>query len=124
MESRSFDHLVGWLPNAEGKQVGLSFNDKNGKSHLTHSLSGDFTGCPQSDPDHSYNGSRVAYDGGKMDCFLRAASNDVYSIGYYEESDTPFFAALARNYTFVCVIAMVSLLKICQSEQASPPKYG
>lgn len=99
MENRSFDHLLGWLPNAEGKQAGLDFKDKSGESHPTHSLSGDFTGCPHSDPDHSYDGSRVAYDGGKMDGFLRAGSNDVYSIGYYEEKDIPFYAALARNYT-------------------------
>jgi phospholipase C len=99
MENRSFDHLLGWLPNAVGKQAGLTFNDKNGEPHSTHSLSGDFTGCPHADPDHSYGGSRVAYDEGKMDGFLRAGSNDVYSIGYYEEKDIPFYAALARNYT-------------------------
>src|ERR1700736_455129 len=98
MENRSFDHFLGWLPNAEGKQAGLNFTDKNGASHPTHSLSGDFTGCPQSDPDHSYHGSRVAYDGGKMDGFLRAGANDLFSIGYYEEKDIPFYAALARNY--------------------------
>ena len=64
MENRSFDHLLGWLPNANGKQADLSFSDKKGELHPTHSLSGDFTGCPHPDPDHSYNGSRVAYDGG------------------------------------------------------------
>jgi phospholipase C len=99
MENRSFDHLLGWLPKAVGKQAGLAFTDKNGEPHSTHSLSGDFTGCPHSDPDHSYAGSRVAYDGGKMDGFLRAGSNDAYSIGYYEEKDIPFYAALASNYT-------------------------
>jgi phospholipase C len=41
----------------------------------------------------------VEYDNGSMDGFLRAGSNDVYSIGYYGEADIPFFAALARNYT-------------------------
>jgi phospholipase C len=99
MENRSFDHFLGWLPNAAGQQAGLTFTDKSGASHPTHSLSGDFTGCPQSDPDHSYDGSRVAYDNGKMDGFLRAGSNDLFSIGYYEEKDIPFYAALARNYT-------------------------
>src|SRR5215469_18714551 len=82
MENRSFDHFLGWLPNAAGIQAGLNFTDKSGASHPTHSLSGDFTGCPQSDPDHSYNESRVAYDGGKMDGFLRAGANDLYTIGY------------------------------------------
>jgi phospholipase C len=109
MENRSFDHLLGWLPNASGKQADLSFSDKHGELHPTQSLSGDFTGCPHPDPDHSYNGSRVAYDGGKMDGFLRAGSNDVYSIGYYGEKDIPFYAALARNYT-VCDHYYASIL--------------
>lgn len=99
MENRSFDHFLGWLPNANGRQAGLSFTDKNGQAHPTHSLSGDFTGCPHPDPDHSYAASRVAYNAGKMDGFLRAGSNDLYTIGYYEEKDIPFYAALARNYT-------------------------
>lgn len=99
MENRSFDHFMGWLPNADGKQAGLTFVDSNGVSHPTQSLSGDNTGCPHPSPDHSYNGGRVEYDNGAMDGFLRAGNNDVYSIGYYGEADIPFYAALARNYT-------------------------
>jgi phospholipase C len=99
MENRSFDHFLGWLPNANGKQAGLTYLDKLGVPHSTYSLSGDNTGCPHPDPDHSYDQGRVEYDGGKMDGFLRAGSNDIYSIGYYGETDIPFYAALARNYT-------------------------
>src|SRR5258708_8743524 len=44
MENRSFDHFLGWLPNADGKQAGLTFADSAGVSHATHSLSGDYTG--------------------------------------------------------------------------------
>jgi phospholipase C len=99
MENRSFDHFLGWLPNADGKQTGLTFVDNNGVTQSTHSLSGDNTGCPHPDPDHSYSGARVEYDNGAMDGFLRAGSNDVYSIGYYGEADIPFYAALARSYT-------------------------
>src|SRR5215472_4517339 len=95
MENRSFDHFLGWLPNADGQQAGLTFTDASGAAHPTHSLSGDFTGCPHPDPDHSYNGARLEYDGGKMDGFLRAGSNDVFSIGYYGERDIPFLAGLA-----------------------------
>jgi phospholipase C len=101
MENRSFDHFLGWLPNADGKQAGLTYTDSAGVSHPTHSLSGDYTGCPHPDPDHSYGGARVEYDQGLMDGFLRAGSNDVFCIGYYGERDIPFYAALARNYT-VC----------------------
>ena len=97
MENRSFDHFLGWLPNADGKQAGLPYVDSAGVSHATHSLSGDYTGCPHPDPDHSYGGGRVEYDHGLMDGFLRTGSNDVYSIGYYGEQDIPFYAALARN---------------------------
>ncbi|PYT48000.1 MAG: phospholipase [Acidobacteria bacterium] len=99
MENRSFDHFLGWLPNADGQQAGLTSLDTAGVAHSTHSLSGDYTGCPHPGPDHSYNGARVEYDNGLMDGFLRAGSNDVYSIGYYGEQDIPFYGELARNYT-------------------------
>lgn len=99
MENRSFDHFLGWLKNADGKQAGLKYADSQGVIHETYSLSGDYTGCPHPDPDHSYVGGRVEYDGGLMDGFLRAGANDIYSIGYYSRQDIPFYAALARNYT-------------------------
>jgi phospholipase C len=99
MENRSFDHLLGWLPGAEAKQAGLSFLDMSGVSHATYPLSGDFTGCPKNGPDHSYTGSRQEYNGGAMDGWLKTGSNDTFTIGYYQEADNPFLAALARNYT-------------------------
>jgi phospholipase C len=99
MENRSFDHFLGWLPNADGKQAGLSYADSAGVIHSTYSLSGDNTGCPHPDPDHSYDGARVEYDNAAMDGFLRAGTNDVYCIGYYGEQDIPFYAAFARNFT-------------------------
>jgi len=99
LENRSFDHLFGWLPNASGRQAGLSYVDTEGNSHATFPLASDFTGCDYDDPDHSYSGGRLEYDNGKMDGFLQPASNSVYAIGYYQEKDLPFRAALARNYT-------------------------
>src|SRR5260221_1959844 len=99
MENRSFDHLLGWLPNADGKQAGLTYLDSRGAAHATHALAPDFTGCGHPDPDHSYLGGRVQYHDGAMDGFLRSGSNDEYSIGYYLEEDRPFFGALARHYT-------------------------
>src|ERR1700722_14276809 len=93
MENRSFDHFFGWMPNADGQQAGLTYLDNNGVAHPTHSLSGDHTGCPAADPDHSCAGARVEYNGGMMDGFLRAGSNDLYSIGYYGANDIPFYAS-------------------------------
>jgi len=98
MENRSFDHLLGWLPTADGRQAGLSYEDSAGQQHDTYALAPDFTGCGHPDPDHSYNGGRTEYAGGAMDGFLRA-DQDEYAIGYYEEADRPFFSALARHYT-------------------------
>ncbi|PYR61516.1 MAG: phospholipase [Acidobacteria bacterium] len=99
MENRSFDHLLGWLPNAHGKQEGLTYVDAAGFAHQTHPLAPDYTGCKHPDPDHSYDGGRVQYNDGRMDGFLRSGSNDDYAIGYYVEADLPFSSALARNYT-------------------------
>ncbi len=98
MENRSFDHLLGWLPGGNGTQAGLSYLDNNGEAHPTYHLT-TFVGCSHPDPDHSYAGGRSEYDDGKMDGWLRTSTNDVFSIGYYEEADLPFFSALARNYT-------------------------
>lgn len=45
MENRSFDHLLGWLPNADGKRAELSFSNKSGGENKTFELAPDFTGC-------------------------------------------------------------------------------
>jgi phospholipase C len=99
MENRSFDHLLGWLPNADGMQEGLTYVDADGIAHPTAPLAPDYMGCAHPDPDHSWQGGRVEYDGAAMDGWLRAGMNDEYAIGYYGEADRPFFNALARHYT-------------------------
>ena len=98
MENRSFDHLLGWLPNANGRQAGLNYPDNNGNLQQTERLNY-FVGCSHPDPDHSYAGGRSEYDNGKMDGWLRTSTNDGFCIGYYQEADLPLFATLARNYT-------------------------
>jgi phospholipase C len=109
MENRSFDHFFGWLPGADGRQAGLSYVDNAGVTHPTYELAPDYTGCGHPDPDHSYDQSRVAYDNGKMDGFLRAGSNDVFSVGYYSKPDLPFYGALAQEY-LVCDRYFASIL--------------
>lgn len=98
MENRSFDHLLGWMPNANGRQAGLTYPDNNGNPQPTHRLNY-YVGCSHPDPDHSYAGGRSEYDNGKMDGWLRTSTNDSFSIGYYEETDLPLFGTLARNFT-------------------------
>jgi phospholipase C len=98
MENRSFDHLLGWMPNANGRQAGLSYPDTNGNLQPTYRLNY-YVGCSHPDPDHSYAGGRSEYDNGKMDGWLRTSTNDSFCIGYYEQADLPLFGALALNYT-------------------------
>jgi phospholipase C len=98
MENRSFDHFLGWLPGSRGTQAGLSYLDSEGEAHPTWHLTS-YVGCSHPDPDHSYAGGRSEVDDGKMDGWLRTTTNDVFSIGYYEESDLQFFSAAARNFT-------------------------
>jgi phospholipase C len=101
MENRSFDHLLGWLPNANGTQAGLQYLDSSGNPHATYRLT-TFAGCSHPDPDHSYAGGRSEYNNEKMDGWLRTSTNDPFAIGYYEEADLPLYSTLARNYTTLC----------------------
>ena len=98
MENRSFDHMLGWMPNANGRQSGLSYPDTNGVLQPTQRLNY-YVGCSHPDPDHSYAGGRSEVNNGAMNGWLRTSTNDSFCIGYYEEADLPLFGALARNFT-------------------------
>ena len=99
MENRSFDHFVGWIPGADGRQAGLSYPDRAGVLQPTYPLAPDYQGCSHPDPDHSYEGGRVEYNNGACDGWLRAGENDLYAIGYYTQSDLPFYSGVAQNWT-------------------------
>jgi phospholipase C len=45
MENRSFDHLLGWVPRADGRQEGLAFLDEDGNRRRTSRLAPDYQGC-------------------------------------------------------------------------------
>ena len=98
MENRSFDHMLGWVPGADGRQSGLSYVDAAGVSHPTYPLAPDYQGCGHPDPDHSYEGGRIEFNSGACDGWLRAA-NDLYAIGFYTQPDLPFFAGAATDWT-------------------------
>lgn len=101
MENRSFDHLLGWLPGADGRQAGLRYVDRHGQAHATHPLAPDYQGCSHPDPDHSYTGGREELDRRANDGFLRAGANDLYAVGYYKRDDLPFLGEAALAWT-VC----------------------
>ena len=103
MENRSFDHFLGWLPGANGLQAGLTYYDSAGLPHVTAPLAPDYQGCSLTDPNHSYEGGRVEYNGsitstnGPCNGFRFAGANpdDNFSIGYYQQSDLAFFGQAA-----------------------------
>jgi phospholipase C len=99
MENRSFDHFLGWVPGADGRQAGLSYPDRMGVLQPTFPLAPDYQGCSHPDPDHTYAGGRVEYNNGACDGWLRAGNNDLYAIGYYTQNDLPFYAGAAQNWT-------------------------
>jgi phospholipase C len=55
------------------------------------------------DPNHSYEGGRVEFNGGACDGWLKpgANPNDTYSIGYYQQNDLGFLGQAAPAWT-VC----------------------
>jgi phospholipase C len=97
MENRSFDHFLGWLPGAEGRQAGLSFPDDKGTLHSTHHLTA-WQGCGFNDPDHSYEGGHRQLNGGRCDGFRRG-SNDDFALGYHTKDDLPLYAPLTAQAT-------------------------
>lgn len=110
MENRSFDHYLGWVPGARGRQAGLRFPDKKGQMIDSFRLSQNpeygYGGCGKEDPDHGYNGGRVHLNGGKLDGWLGTVGDanvdtDHFPIGYYTDEDLPFFKGVAENWT-VC----------------------
>ncbi|HXA27421.1 MAG TPA: alkaline phosphatase family protein [Candidatus Angelobacter sp.] len=117
MENRSFDHMLGWVPDADGAQAGLRYRDLSGALHSTHRLTPDWQGCALQDPDHSYDGGRAQLNGGGNDGF-RAGYKDVTNtqvafddlpLGYYTADDLPASKALAAGFT-ICDRWFCSLL--------------
>lgn len=100
MENRSFDAMLGWLPGANGKQAGLSYQDSTGKSYETWHLAPDWQGCQYQDPFHTVPAVNKQFNDGKIDGFLALQPvGDQFPLGYYTKDDLPILSTLAQNYT-------------------------
>src|SRR3989449_9663287 len=82
MENRSFDHLLGWLPGADGMQAGLTYLDRAGVPHSTHRLAPGYPGCGHPAPDHSHEGGGLEYHHGAAHGRLRAGADADYAPRY------------------------------------------
>jgi phospholipase C len=108
MENRSFDHIMGWLAGANGQQAGLNYSDSAGTAHSTYHLT-DYQGCAFLDPGHTYSDGRVQFNGGAANGWLLDNSNslsgtpnkanDLFAIGYYQQSDLAFLGSAASAWT-------------------------
>jgi phospholipase C len=102
MENRSFDHFLGWLPHADGKQAGLTYTDSSGVPHSTYRLAPEFQGCAHPDPGHEVASAQIEWNNGACDGWLRTGrNNDLFPIGYYTRADLRFLGAAAPQWT-VC----------------------
>ncbi len=102
LENRSFDHLLGWLPGADGKQAGLSFPAYGDPTRMvpTVDMGTDTQACGDKDPAHDWPSMVTQYNGGKLDGWLQTQpTGDDFPIGYYGSAQVPVLAALAQNYT-------------------------
>src|SRR3954451_16112361 len=100
MENRSFDHLLGWVPGADGKQAGLSYPAFHGGTARTAALAVNTQACGDKDPAHDWQSMVKHYNNGKMDGWLQTqTTGDHFPIGYYEEAQVPILGALATSYT-------------------------
>jgi phospholipase C len=102
-ENRSFDHMLGHLgamqPDAEPEPGTFKNPDKDGVQVAPKHLG---STCLEADPPHQGAAMKAAYDGGKMDGFVKNAakngSNGHYVMGYYNKTDLPFYHWLASTF--------------------------
>src|SRR6476469_8213512 len=64
MENRSFDHLLGWVPGADGKQAGLTFPALHGGTAQTAALGDNTQACGDKDPAHDWQSMVKQYNNG------------------------------------------------------------
>lgn len=106
-ENRSFDHLFGMLgkgqPNSEPIPSDFSNLDADGNVVKPFHLG---STCEPIDPGHQWDEMHAQVNGGKMDGFVTSAAatgtpgptDGHFAMGYYEESDLPFYYFLAKTY--------------------------
>jgi phospholipase C len=105
MENHSFDNYFGTLGHGEGFPSGaIPVNAKmNGSQVFVHRLS--TTVQHSGVPSQTWNASHIQFGDGNNDGFVRSLEETVpdadprVSMGYWNDSDLPFYAGLARQFT-------------------------
>ena len=117
MENRSFDHMLGWVPNVEAQQQ-RQFTDAFGQVQssfpMTSNTAYGFQACSYADPDHEYDAGRTHLANGAMNGFLLTPDTsetrgDLLPIGYFGSADLDFYRGAVTQYT-VCDYYMSGIL--------------
>src|SRR5207248_1105829 len=90
LENRSFDHLFGRFPGAEGATIGVHQGTEVPLIPLPQWLPGDIP--------HSYDAAIESINGGQMDGFGQGPVGAYYSYSQMREPDVPNYWEWARNF--------------------------
>jgi phospholipase C len=91
MENRSFDHMFGSFPGADGVSAGWDLGVKRPLTHVTAQRIPDLPHCWQC--------AVASYDGGKMDGFNQTLSADHHAYTQLQAEDEPNYWTWAKHYT-------------------------
>jgi len=92
-ENRTFDHMFGRFPGAEGATEGLTCDNET----VPLRRAGDTTVSV----DHSFVAGLTVINGGQMNCFdsIRAGQGELNAYVQYQEEDIPNYWEYARRFT-------------------------
>jgi phospholipase C len=104
-ENRSYDAVLGNLPQRgqpAAEAIPASFANPDLSGVLVHAFPATTT-CPGPDPGHQSKSMAAGINGGAMDGFVvnaaRTTGSDGHHVmGYFDESDLPFYYWLARTF--------------------------
>lgn len=102
-ENRSFDHYFAHFDHDLSDPLPATFrnSDDAGHSVAPHHLT---SHCLEADPSHQWTAMHAAWNDGMMDGFVRSADTATtdghFAMGFYDETDLPFYYWLARTFAF------------------------
>jgi phospholipase C len=100
LTGRSFDHLLGWLPAARGRQHGLAYRDVDGMLHDTWDLGVDVEECGGSELAHDWTDGAVHLgDDDNRGFLLTVGEGDLTPLSFFSQRAVPAIGRLATSFT-------------------------